>query len=496
MFPTMRLLVCLFFYCLGWHNILATNIFENVAFIIMDQPANDQVRTETVDKLKTALHGHGVRHPEVLSLSKDFGSEVLVGGWTYFPLFRDLADLSDPLPTWYVILHEEGRIDPVKLEELLEKQGDPDKHVFVGKALTDPERVIIHHFQGNMSFKFPDASAGLILSRALVADMAKRIQSKNFKVDGLPSDFSIDAEFELALTINKLLAESADVTPVELTNSELMCSKPDEGCAVWYDSNRKCKSELSTPEEIMSLLKKVAFSVKTCSKFHKERLPVIQKTWARAVVNLDLVSEEEDADFGTKVFESVTHNTERGHCMKTEAIIRDFDAKADERGLDWLVIADDDTILSPAKLIKLLNCYDPKTPVAIGQRYGFGVAKGKYGYDYPTGGSGMVFSRRLVGQMVAKGRSCQCHRPDSPDDMVLGQCLASLGVTLTHAQQMHQARPEDYPMALLMAQDPISFHKFWETDPYKTYDKWFLPADQGLIDLLAEKVTKVKKDEL
>ena len=36
-----------------------------------------------------------------------------------------------------------------------------------------------------------------------------------------------------------------------------------------------------------------------------------------------------------QVFESVTHNTERGHCMKTEAIIRDFDAKADERGLDF-----------------------------------------------------------------------------------------------------------------------------------------------------------------
>ena len=91
--------------------------------------------------------------------------------------------------------------------------------------------------------------------------------------------------------------------------------------------------------------------------------------------------------FFVKVLTGITHNTERGHCMKTEAIIKDFHERTNINGqdLDWLVIADDDTILSVAKLVRLLGCHDPEKPVAIGQRYGFQVSNGERGYDYPTG---------------------------------------------------------------------------------------------------------------
>ena len=71
--------------------------------------------------------------------------------------------------------------------------------------------------------------------------------------------------------------------------------------------------------------------------------------------------------------------------QKTRAIIQDFHEGADAEGLHWLVITDDDTILSVAKLAKLLNCYDPSNPIILGQRYGFKVNTGFRGYDYPTG---------------------------------------------------------------------------------------------------------------
>lgn len=44
---------------------------------------------------------------------------------------------------------------------------------------------------------------------------------------------------------------------------------------------------------------------------------------------------------------------------------------------EWLVIVDDDTILSVNKLLELLECYSRTNnePIAIGQRYGFRVAR-------------------------------------------------------------------------------------------------------------------------
>ena len=50
----------------------------------------------------------------------------------------------------------------------------------------------------------------------------------------------------------------------------------------------------------------------------------------------------------------------------------------------WLVIADDDTILSVAKMMELLGRYDAdeNEMIALGQRYGFRVARGTHGYDY------------------------------------------------------------------------------------------------------------------
>jgi len=491
--------LCLLLICVNLLGVQAS-VLNNVAFVIMDQPENKDLSAVTYGKLKEALLKHGVEYPLVFKLHKDF--EIVHGGWTYVNLFKELLEVDRPTPNWFVVLHESTMVNPELLEQLLSGH-DHNEDVFMGKALTDPDRVIIHHFQSDMKFKFPDASAGIIMSRRLVSDMAQHFADSNKNIRGLPRDFSIDPEFELAQAIYYRHVDNSDGSPVELTHSDLLCSKEGDNCAIWNWKDRPCLMDLMSAESLLPLVKKVAFSVKTCEKYHEDRLPVINKTWAMAAPNLDLVSEKEDAKFGTKVLAGITHNTERGHCMKTEAIIKDFHERTNVNGqdLDWLVIADDDTILSVAKLVRLLGCHDPEKPVAIGQRYGFQVTNGEHGYDYPTGGAGMVFSKALVALMV-KQKACQCNKPDAPDDMHLGACLGSVGVTMTHSDQMHQGRPEDYNAQLLEDRGPISFHKFWETSPLDTYIKWFLPYDLELIKLLRssdeseKKTPEATKDEL
>ena len=107
----------------------------------------------------------------------------------------------------------------------------------------------------------------------------------------------------------------------------------------------------------------------------------------------------------------------------------------------------------------------------------------------------MIFSRALVAKMINSKGDCECHRPNVPDDMHLGSCFGSVGVMLTHSDQMHQARPEDYHAEMLKDRVPISFHKFWETDPLQTYTKWFLPHDKDLIELLEKKEQKARDGE-
>jgi UDP-glucose:O-linked fucose beta-1,3-glucosyltransferase len=94
----------------------------------------------------------------------------------------------------------------------------------------------------------------------------------------------------------------------------------------------------------------------------------------------------------------------------------------------------------------------------------------------------MVFSAALVSKMMSSGH-CNCPTPDTPDDMHLGACMSHLGVSVTHSARFHQARPEDYHDKLLRLQDPVSFHKFWNTDPRKIYAKWFEPSDRRLTEL-------------
>ncbi|KAK7074304.1 Transferase activity protein, partial [Halocaridina rubra] len=122
-----------------------------------------------------------------------------------------------------------------------------------------------------------------------------------------------------------------------------------------------------------------------------------------------------------------------------------------------------------------LSCYSPNDLVAVGEKYGF-HATSSHGYDYITGGGGMIFSKELV-KHLADPRICHCPSIDTPDDMLLGLCLKHLTVPIIHSRLFHQGRPADYPQKLLQYEQPVSFHKFWMVDPLDVYAKWLERPD-------------------
>ena len=96
----------------------------------------------------------------------------------------------------------------------------------------------------------------------------------------------------------------------------------------------------------------------------------------------------------------IYQNTEKGHCLKSHAILKYFERYAEKNGWKWLVIADDDTILGVQNLFNLLQHYNPSTALLIGERYGYLLSKEKLGFDYLAGGAGMVFSVKMVKEML------------------------------------------------------------------------------------------------
>lgn len=50
--------------------------------------------------------------------------------------------------------------------------------------------------------------------------------------------------------------------------------------------------------------------------------------------------------------------------------------------------------------------------------------------------SRMVLSGVAVSRLLSSG--CSCYSDDAPDDMVIGRCLTSLGVPMTHSPLFHQ----------------------------------------------------------
>ncbi|XP_066225403.1 beta-1,3-glucosyltransferase isoform X6 [Saccopteryx leptura] len=238
--------------------------------------------------------------------------------------------------------------------------------------------------------------------------------------------------------------------------------------------------------------KDIFVAVKTCKKFHGDRtslivsVPIVKQTWAGQASLIEYYSDY--AEHSIPTVDLGIPNTDRGHCGKTFAILERFLNHSNDKTA-WLVIVDDDTLISISRLQHLLSCYESREPVFLGERYGYGLGTG--GYSYITGGGGMVFSREAIRRLLAS--KCRCYSNDAPDDMVLGMCFSGLGIPVTHSPLFHQARPIDYPEDYLSHQVPISFHKHWNIDPVKVYAMWLAPSEE---DRARPETQKTFKDEL
>uniref|UniRef100_A0A3P9JPF9 Beta 3-glucosyltransferase b n=1 Tax=Oryzias latipes TaxID=8090 RepID=A0A3P9JPF9_ORYLA len=393
---------------------------------------------------KAAELGQGI--PVVLLLHELSENE---GDWSILPALPGLFAAHGRSASWFFFMAEETAVILSALLVVLSRYPVQEEW-FLGKRLHDNKASIIHHYafsEDPASFGYPDPAAGWAVSVPLCQRLSERVRHENLK-----SDFTIDLPHEIALYIWE------GGNGPELTAVPEFCTQPSDNCATTFTTYLPdCGPPVSKS--------KVFVAVKTCEKFQSERVPVVKATWEKSAGLLEYYSDVIDASIPTVSLG--VPNTDRGHCGKTFAIVRRFWSQAATKA-DWLLIVDDDTLISLPRLRRLLRCYDPEEAVSLGERYGFGLMQG--GYSYTTGGAGMVLSRTAVSRLLSSG--CGCYSDDAPDDMVLGRCFTFLRVPIIHNPLFHQAQPEDYAEELSSLKHAISFHKHWNTDPVTIYRRW------------------------
>ncbi|KAH8349307.1 hypothetical protein KR084_007483 [Drosophila pseudotakahashii] len=429
--------------------------------------------------------------------------------WTLLdalPHLRGQSRLLGPRTEWIIWCQHNTRLSSLRgLLEQLRRQ-DPRELSYYGHALYDSETTIIHHFLNYKDphrFPYPMFSAGVVFTGVMLRRMAELVVHKAHNIT-LNSDFSIDASHELARFIyDNVSPDPQELTPMSgkilLKSASYICPTAAVVQNPEILNRGPCCSLHAQPEEpsvglpstsghrkercVYTTGSNIYFAIKTCAKFHKERIAIIERTWATEARNRRYYSDV--ADVGIPTISTGIPNVQSGHCAKTLAILqlslKDIGEQMDIR---WLMLVDDDTLLSVSRLSGVLSCHNHTELMYLGQRYGYRLHASD-GFNYHTGGAGIVLSLPLVKLVVER---CSCPSASAPDDMILGYCLQALGVAAVPIAGMHQARPQDYASELLHLQPPVSFHKYWNTDPEHTY-RWWLGGSllNGSVPLAAHK---------
>lgn len=87
-------------------------------------------------------------------------------------------------------------------------------------------------------------------------------------------------------------------------------------------------------------------------------------------------------------------------------------------------------------LLGYLKRFDANADIYLGERYGYQLLSPN-GFNYITGGGGIVFSLSVIEKLA---HICRCPSPHSPDDMIIALCLQRIGIEPIHSSRFHQVR--------------------------------------------------------
>ncbi|GIY00281.1 beta-1,3-glucosyltransferase [Caerostris extrusa] len=227
-----------------------------IGFIILSQPNEyhkslaEQLKVNILNQAKELHCEHKIK---IYKSHEDFGN--VLGHWTIQPLFKKLSKLENL--DWMFFLEDQTHISVKEIFKIMLSYNS-SQNIFVGYALKDSDPTIIHHFAAtdeNSVISYPHFSAGFFMSFSLISKLIMECKD---------CQFSIDPKYELAKFI-------WDNSATKLIHEPQLCLKKNlDICATWITENiPNCGHAIPA--------KKIFVAVKTCTKFHKDRVKVFEK---------------------------------------------------------------------------------------------------------------------------------------------------------------------------------------------------------------------------
>ena len=461
--------------------------FSQIYFVILSEQASPRSHAQA-EQLSAHLRDGGVAptsirmmHAEEPPHREEYQHSH--GYWTivpYLPILHEAGKATGAV--WFVFLHPTTAVSVRHLRATL-AQRQHDRSWFLGHALHDVSGSIAHEY--NTELAYPLDRAGYALSASLLGSLASWLKAQG--EEGAGRDFHIDATWAFARFVHDRTKDGPSGAVV-ITDEPAFCGAGGgRGAGASASASARATPEPIDPtrcatqarrELVSSWTRKaippsdVVIAVKTTKLFHASRLSVLKKTWVRDVphgMEVVYMSETEDPSVPTidltKEWPGLLKpNTETptGHCAKCHALLKTLHKRWG--GKQWYVVVDDDTMLSPKRLLELLSTYDNGREVAayVGQRYAYAHtgSPSPQGADYVTMGGGAAFSGAMLSKLMAC-KECYCPTPNQPDDMRIGSWVdVELALPIAHEDAFHQAEMNNYHPELLGVQNIVSYHKF------------------------------------
>lgn len=126
------------------------------------------------------------------------------------------------------------------------------------------------------------------------------------------------------------------------------------------------------------------------------------------------------------------------HIIRIAGMIKDT-FNAENKGVRWYVMADDDTIFFLDNLVDVLSRYDHNGYYYVGMNAESIISNSLFSFGMGFGGAGFAFSYPLAKILVKNLDVClQRYQDLHASDHILQSCVADLGVSLTQIKGFHQ----------------------------------------------------------
>ena len=161
-----------------------------------------------------------------------------------------------------------------------------------------------------------------------------------------------------------------------------------------------------------------------------ERLYAVRETWGSLVPNVLAIGEANHSASGMVTLDELAGKHSYSDAQHRSLLgLRHGTTHSAYRHCSWVVLVDDDTYVNVHELPGFLVGWDPRLPLLFGHIWYGPEMRGKDEGAWPSGGAGIILSRR-----AAEMLSAALYTPTCPflglNDVTLGHCATRLGIPM------------------------------------------------------------------